>query len=253
MSNQIGHGSVRRLRSGPFLRAPVVGSNSRDDGLADRTLRLRRADSPIPRSVPSDQSIAGAGSSVRPAEHRGSPEVPRGPEDKALQMGFLKARAIAAYILGVAANEIIFLITAPRRRTQPHPDDGRDRQGITEPGEPARRRADLRWHRARRGLGADGRHPIRPRLGPAPHGLLHGLRDAARATSRRSIATATPSGRRPTLWASRAPAKPAMSAPSPPSPTPSPRSAFVTSECPATPERLWRAVREAGDQRLGRG
>jgi hypothetical protein len=35
-------------------------------------------------------------------------------------MGFLKARAIAAYILGVAADEIIFLITAPRSPA-PHP------------------------------------------------------------------------------------------------------------------------------------
>ncbi len=39
---------------------------------------------------------------------------------------------------------------------------------------------DLRRHCARRGSGADGGHPVRPRLGPAPDRLLHGLRDAAR-------------------------------------------------------------------------
>ncbi len=100
--------------------------------------------------------------------------------------------------------------------------------------------ADLRRHRARRGSGADGGHPVRPRLGPALDRLLHGLRNAAGGRSLGDSLRQQPGADQDQpAWASRAPAKPAMSAPSPPSPTPSPtlspRSASTMSTCPPPP------------------
>ena len=129
--------------------------------------------------------------------------------------------------------------------------DERDRRG-RDPALQRRRRCrhgdepaiargpDLRRHRAGRGPGADGGHPLRPGLGPAADRLLHGLRDAAgrqplgdplrkqpgadrdqparRQGCGRSRQCRRAARRSATRWS-----------------TPSPRSASATSKCPPPP------------------
>ena len=110
-------------------------------------------------------------------------------------------------------------------------------------------RADPRRRRAGHRADPQGGHPLRSRVRPAADRLVHGLRDAARARLlRRSMCIAIRCRPRPTRSAPRARARPARVGA-----MPAVANALVDAlsefgvkhiEMPATPEVVWRAMRQ---------